>query len=378
MKQPFVVEGLADYDLQLDYTFSRAEVEEALAVRPEDVRSPQTLTYCKNVFLPLTTACKYTCAYCTYYDVPGQETLMSESDVQSALARGAQAGCSEALFTFGDQPDARYAHLRARLKRWGYASLHDYHVRTCEWALAAGLLPHSNPGDLDYEPMAQLKEVNASMGMMLETTAAVAAHAGRRHKTPGRRLQTLEYAGRLRVPFTTGLLVGIGETWTDRALSLLSLKRLHEAYGHLQEVIVQNVVPNHRWRQASPDVLTMRRVLAMARAVLPPEVEVQLPPNLSPVAELLDCGVGDLGGVSPVTEDFINPDYRWPTLEKLETLADHSSRTLVERLSVYPQYIDRAGWLGGRVRAQLSQEHYQKFLHPHAQQSTTIGGVAHG
>jgi len=366
------VSDLQGYDLKLDYAFSRAEVKAALAITPEDIQAPDTLTYSKNLFLPLTTACKYTCAYCVYYDVPGQESLMSPQQVCDALERGALAGCREALFTFGDTPDGRYTGLYEQLKLWGYDSLHDYHLQACEWALERGLLPHSNPGDMQWVQMAELREVNASMGMMLETTAPLAAHAGKRRKTPGQRLQTLEYAGRLKVPFTTGLLVGIGESWEDRALSLLCLKRLHEAYGHLQEVIVQNVVPNRRWRQPGPSEQDMRRMVAMARGVLPAQVEVQVPPNLSPVEALLACGVGDLGGVSPVTDDFVNPDYKWPAIRRLETVASKHGKTLKERLAVYPQFINDA-WLGSRLRHMLAHESFRPFVT--APTAMALGGI---
>lgn len=359
------VPDVSHYDVRLDYAFSNAEAARALAAGPHDVRAPDTLTFSKNVFLPLTTACRYTCTYCVYYDVPGQEQLMSDEDVQSVLDQGARAGCKEALFTFGHAPDERYSAMHAALRARGYASLHDFHLRACRWALDRGLLPHSNPGDMTWEQMAQLREVNASLGMMLETTAQVGAHGGKRRKTPGRRLQTLEYAGRLKVPFTTGLLIGIGETWEDRALSLLCLKRLHEAFGHLQEVIIQNVVPNRRWRRPAVPLDTMRRMVSMARAVLPSEVEVQVPPNLSDVEQLLDCGVGDLGGVSPVTDDFINPDYRWPALAALEALAKRAGKTLKERLPVYSQYLHDPGWFAPDI---------WRALQPHAAQPLAVGG----
>lgn len=366
------VSDLQGYDLALDYAFSPAQVKAALAIRPEDIQAPDTLTYSKNLFLPLTTACKYTCAYCVYYDVPGQESLMSPKQVCDALDRGARAGCREALFTFGDTPDGRYTGLYKQLQRWGYDSLHDYHLQACEWALARGLLPHSNPGDMQWAQMAELRALNASLGMMLETTAAVGAHAGRRHKTPGQRLQTLEYAGRLKVPFTTGLLIGIGESWEDRALSLLCLRRLHEAYGHLQEVIVQNVVPNRRWHKPAPAQQEMRRMVAMARGVLPPQVEVQVPPNLSAVEALLDCGVGDLGGVSPVTDDFVNPDYKWPAIRRLEIMVSAHGKTLKERLAVYAQFIDDA-WLSPRLRQALAHESFQSFVA--AAPAAALGGI---
>jgi len=315
-----VFTAAAEYGIDIDVDAER--VERLLSVSPADVETADRLTFARNVFIPLTTACRYTCTYCTYYDVPGEATLLSPDEVREQCRVGADAGCTEALFTFGDEPDDRYTAVRETLDEWGFASIHDYLYRACEIALEEGLLPHSNPGDLTEPQFAALREVNASMGVMLETTADVDAHSGGRRKTPGQRLNTIRAAGRQGVPFTTGLLVGIGEGWRDRAESLLAIRELHERHGHIQEVIIQNVVPNERSDFAKPDLGTMRRTVSMARAALPAEVSVQVPPNLSPAAELVDCGIDDLGGVSPVTDDYINPDYAWPDLDGLRTVAD--------------------------------------------------------
>jgi FO synthase subunit 1 len=345
--------GAEAYGVEL--AVDEAAVDRLLDVTPADVGPAPELSFSRNVFLPLTTACRYTCTYCTYYDVPGQASLMSPADVEETLRVGADAGCTEALFTFGDKPDARYEAVHEQLAEWGHDSILDYLYEVCERALDVGLLPHSNPGDLTEPEFERLREVNASMGVMLETTADVAAHAGGRKKTPGQRLNTIRAAGRAGVPFTTGLLVGIGETWRDRAESLLAIRDLHERYGHVQEVIVQNVVPNDRSSFERPSVETMRRVVAMARVALPESVSVQVPPNLSPTARLLDCGVDDLGGVSPVTDDYINPDYAWPALRELEDLADEAGVPLRERLPVYERYLDD-GWVSDRVRDAITAE----------------------
>ena len=326
-----------EYDI--DIAVDEMAVDSLLAVTPRDVTAPDELTFSRNVFLPLTTACRYTCGYCTYYDVPGEATLMSPDEIRSVLQTGADAGCTEALFTFGDKPDDRYTAIHEQLDSWGHDSIVDYLYAACEMALDEGLLPHSNPGDLTQSEFGRLGEVNSSMGVMLETTADVDAHAGSRRKTPGQRLNTIRAAGREGVPFTTGLLVGIGESWQDRAESLLAIAALHERYGHIQEVIVQNVVPNERSPFDQPSVDTMRRVVAMARVALPESVSVQVPPNLSPTRELIDCGVDDLGGVSPVTDDYINPDYAWPALDELREIADDAGLELYERLPVYDQYL---------------------------------------
>ncbi|MFB6092076.1 MAG: 7,8-didemethyl-8-hydroxy-5-deazariboflavin synthase subunit CofG [Haloquadratum sp.] len=326
-----------EYDV--DVEIEEAAVERLLTVTPADVDVPSALSFARNVFVPLTTACRYTCTYCTYYDVPGEATLLSPGEVRERLRVGADAGCTEALFTFGDAPDARYTEIYDQLDEWGYDDVLGYLRDCCEMALVEGLLPHANPGDLTESEFERLAPVNASMGVMLETTADVRAHSGSRRKTPGQRLNTIRAAGAVGVPFTTGILVGIGETWRDRAESLLAIADLHERYGHVQEVIVQNVVPNERSDFERPSVETMRRAVAMARTALPEEVSVQVPPNLSPTRELLDCGVDDLGGVSPVTDDYVNPDYAWPELRELESIADDAGVPLSERLPVYDRYL---------------------------------------
>jgi len=332
-----VFTAAAEYGI--DIAIDADRVERLLSVSPADVETADRLTFARNVFVPLTTACRYTCTYCTYYDVPGEATLLSLDEIRERCRIGADAGCTEALFTFGDEPDDRYARIHETLDDWGFGSIHDYLYRACEIALEEGLLPHSNPGDLTESQFGDLREVNASMGVMLETTADVDAHSGGRRKTPGQRLNTIRGAGRQGVPFTTGILVGIGEDWRDRAESLLAIRELHERHGHVQEVIVQNVVPNERSDFAKPDLETMRRTVAMARAALPAGVSVQVPPNLSPAAELVDCGIDDLGGVSPVTDDYINPDYAWPDLDGLRAVADAGGVALRERLPTYARYL---------------------------------------
>jgi FO synthase subunit 1 len=323
----------------VDIAVSERDVDAALSVTPADVEPADELTFARNVFLPLTTACRYTCTYCTFFDPPGEATLMDADDVDAVLERGRDAGCTEALFTFGDDPDDRYTEVHRQLDDWGYDGIHDYLAAVCEHTLEAGVLPHSNPGDQTRAEMAAVAPYNASMGVMLETTADVDAHAGPRRKSPAQRVHTIDVAGDLSVPFTTGILVGVGETWRDRAESLLVIKDLHERHDHVQEVIVQPVVENDRWQGGTPDVDTMRRVTAMARWVLPDEVSVQVPPNLAPVRDLLDCGIDDLGGVSPITDDHINPEYEWPALRELEAIARDADVPLRERLPVHERYL---------------------------------------
>jgi FO synthase subunit 1 len=348
-----MIPGADEYDI--DITFDEADVDRLLAVTSTDASPADALTYAKNVFIPLTTACRYTCTYCTYFDPPGKASLLSHEEVREILRMGADAGCTEALFTFGDDPDGRYTRIHEQLADWDHDSIHSYLREVCTIALEEGLLPHSNPGDQTYEQMELVADVNASMGVMLETTADVDAHAGPRRKNPGQRLATIRNAGELDMPFTTGLLVGIGEDWRDRAESLLAIRELHERYDHVQEVIVQNVVPNERSRFEQPSVETMRRVVAMARVALPDEISVQVPPNLSPTRELLDCGVDDLGGVSPVTDDYINPDYAWPALRELEDIAESAGVPLRERLPIYDRFV-ADNRISERIRAALDAD----------------------
>ncbi|EMA17594.1 FO synthase subunit 1 [Haloarcula quadrata] len=348
-----MIPGTDAYDIAIE--ISDADIERLLSVMPEDVEAASALSYCRNVFLPLTTACRYTCTYCTYYDPPGQAELMDREEIRETCRRGADAGCTEALFTFGDDPDDRYTAVHDQLAEWGHDSIHEYLREACEIALEEGLLPHANPGDQTREQMAHVADLNASMGVMLETTTEVQAHGGPRAKNPGQRLNTLRVAGELGVPFTTGILVGIGEDWHHRAESLLAIREMHERYGHIQEVIIQPVVENERWQGGSPDLATMRRVTAMARAALPEEVSVQVPPNLAPARDLTDCGIDDLGGVSPVTVDHINPEYEWPALQELTAVAEAAEVPLSERLPVYDHFVDD-GWLSAPIEAAIEAD----------------------
>ncbi len=359
-------------DLQL--SVDRRARDRLCTVEPAAVEPAPALSFCRNVFVPLTTACRYTCTYCTYFDPPGEASLLSPREIREIVRAGADAGCTEALFTFGDDPDDRYTEIYDRLAELGHDSVHSYLREACEIALDEGLLPHANPGDQTREQMELVADCNASMGVMLETTADVAAHSGPRVKTPEQRIETIRTAGELGVPFTTGILIGIGESRKDRAESLLVIRKLHEQYGHIQEVIVQPVVENERWRGGEPDLSTLRQTVAMAREALPEEISLQVPPNLAPAGEVVDCGIDDLGGVSPVTTDHINPDYAWPALERLQEIADGAGVPLRERLPVYERYLPdrlrsdsfdgtpgagpdgRRQWISERIETELTAE----------------------
>lgn len=340
----------------LELAIRPAAVESLLAVRPREIDPPERVTFARNVFLALSTACRYDCGYCTFVDPPGEASLLAPASLERKLEAARQSGCSEALFTFGEAPGERYPEIQARLAELGHNSVQSYLRWAADRALEAGLLPHANPGDQGREAMAAVADLTASMGVMLETTAAVPAHSGTRSKSPGKRLATIRTAGELRVPFTTGLLVGIGEGWRDRAVSLLAIARLQERYGHIQEVIVQPVRPNERWRGEGPSAESLARVVAMARRALPPEVAVQVPPNLAAVAPLVAGGADDLGGISSVSFDHVNPDAPWPRVEDLRATVETIGATLEERLPVRERFLPRSGianeWIGepvGRV-----------------------------
>lgn len=330
------------------------EVERILSVTPDETDVPDEVTFARNVFLPLSTACVNSCDYCAFYDVRGEATLMKPEEVRETLERGVRAGCTEALFSFGTRAET-YPAIRDELDEMGYDDTLDYLYDCCVEALELGILPHTNAGVMTYDEIERLAEVNASMGLMLETTASVEAHEGYATKKPGRRLRAIHDAGRAGVPYTTGILVGIGEGWRDRAESLLAIRDAHREHGHVQEVIVQNVVPNERSDFERPDIKTLRRTVAMARAALPNEVEVQVPPNLSTdLPSLVRAGAGDLGGVSPLTDDYINPDYDWPAVKRLRTVATEADAELVERLPVYPRYVEN-GWLSPCVEDTVAE-----------------------
>jgi len=305
--------------------------------------SGDIVTYSRNVFIPVTNMCRNNCGYCGFRREVGsaEAVIMSPDSARDTLKKAARLGCIEALFTYGDSPeDPRFFEA---LGRYGYRTLNDYVYDLCLDAISLGMLPHTNGGVISFEELKKLKEVNASMGLMLETTAELPAHKLSPMKVPGLRINFMENAGKLHIPFTTGILVGIGETWDDRVKSLEAIRDIHKKYGHIQEVIVQNFVPKPHTRMGDvkpPSVEDMVRVLRMARQILPDDVALQAPPNLtSHLREFLDAGANDIGGISPVTEDYINPECRWPTLDELNAMG----LRLKERLPLYPKYL-KMGW----------------------------------
>ncbi|MFY9491353.1 MAG: bifunctional FO biosynthesis protein CofGH, partial [Mycobacterium sp.] len=327
------------------------------------------VTYSRKVFIPVTHLCRDTCHYCTFVTVPGKlrasgrGMYLEMDEIVEIARRGAAMGCKEALFTLGDRPEARWPEARQWLDERGYDSTLDY-VRAAAIRVLedTGLLPHLNPGVMSWAEMSRLKPVAPSMGMMLETTSRRLfetrglAHYGSPDKDPDVRLRTLTDAGRLSIPFTTGLLVGIGETAAERAETLHAIRRLHKEFGHIQEVIVQNFRAKDRTAMASApdaDFEEFLAVVAVARLVLGPDMRIQAPPNLVSPAEcvaLLGAGVDDWGGVSPLTPDHVNPERPWPALDDLAAVTGDAGFDLVQRLTVQPRYVQApAGWIDPRV-----------------------------
>jgi FO synthase len=316
------------------------------------------VTYSRKVFIPLTRLCRDRCHYCTFATTPGRlpAPYLTIEQVVDIARQGAAVGCKEALFTLGDRPELRWTQAAEWLEAAGYASTLDY-VRAAAIAVLeqTGLLPHLNPGVMSWEELQRLKPVAPSMGLMLETTAEVAAHHGSPDKVPAVRLRTIEDAGRSNIAFTTGILVGIGETPADRVESLFAIRALSRQYRHVQEVLVQNfrAKPDTAMRaHPDADVESYLATLAVARILLGPAARVQAPPNLvdgTDVARLLAAGVDDFGGVSPVTPDHVNPERPWPHLDVLADVAASAGFTLTERLTAHPPYLDEP-WLDPRLR----------------------------
>jgi FO synthase len=332
---------------------------EARALRDE--AHGRLVTFSPKVFIPLTKLCRDVCHYCTFAQPPrrGERAYMTIDEVLAVARAGAAAGCHEALFTLGDKPELRYRAARDELAGLGCGTTLEYLERVAGAVLEeTGLLPHLNPGVLTRENVRRLRPVSASMGLMLETTSERLAERGGPHfgspdKAPALRVATIEAAGEERVPFTTGILIGIGETRAERLDALRAIRALAERYGHVQEVIVQNFRAKPGTRMASapePPLEELLWTIAVARLVLGPEAHIQAPPNLSydDFPRLLDAGIDDWGGVSPVTIDHVNPEAPWPELERLRIATESRGLELAPRLPVYPEWISE-GWLNGRV-----------------------------
>ena len=325
--------------------------------------------YSRKVFIPLTKACRDVCHYCTFAaPLPkGAPIYLRPEEVLAIAEQGKRAGCDEALFTLGDQPELRYAAARAELAALGFARTLDYLAYCAQLVFEkTGLLPHLNPGVMSHEDLQQLRPYSASMGIMLESAAErLCERGGPHHRSPDKhpavRLETLRAAGEVAVPFTTGLLIGIGETRRERVETLLAIRELHERYGHVQEIIVQNFRAKAGTRMArhpEPTLEELQWTIAMARLVFGAHMSIQAPPNLSDgsLAALVRAGVNDWGGVSPVTPDHVNPEAPWPELERLERETEAAGRRLVQRLPIVPSFAsDPERWLDPSLRTTVRQ-----------------------
>ena len=341
---------------------SRDDLIAILECKKEDVleimnlanskRESKFVTYSKNVFIPLTKICRNDCGYCAFKqspDDPNAIILMEKEEVLSTLKEAEKYGCKEALFTIGEDADTEPA-VKAKLDKLGYENMIDYIYDICKMTVEeTDLFPHTNAGNFSYEDMKRLKEYNISMGMMLENSSDRLMHTIAHEKSPGKdpkiRIETIENAGKLNIAYTTGILIGIGETKEEIADSLLKIKEICDEYGHIQEVIIQNFtvspgiqMENHE----EPSLLEMVRTVAAAQLLFDEDVSVQVPPNLNYETSqiFLLCGTDDWGGVSPLSEDHINPSSPWPTLEKLEKLTNDAGYELKERLAIYKKYIN--------------------------------------
>jgi FO synthase len=339
------------------------QVADSLRARYHD----GVITYSRKVFLPLTNLCRDYCGYCTFRKDPGDPgaRTMTPDDVLEVIESAEKLGCKEALFSLGDKPEALFPEMRADLQRLGHRRTLEYLAAMCQLVLDhSSLLPHANPGVMGRKDLERLREVNASMGIMLESTsrrllAPGMAHDNAPDKDPDVRLKTIDNAGKLRIPFTTGILIGIGETFVERIDALCAIRDLHDRYGHIQEVIIQNfrAKPDLPMQaHPEPSLLDFLRTIAVARLLLGGEMNIQAPPNLTPEQYqlLITAGINDWGGVSPLTIDFINPEAPWPQLRTLERVSAEMGLALRQRLALYPEYItDKSSFIAPAIEPRL-------------------------
>ena len=344
------------------------ELPELLAVAGalRDRAKGRVVTYSRKVFLPVTNLCRDRCTYCTFRKDPGEPGAwtMAPAEIAQWSRRGRTLGCREALMCLGDKPELAFKEYRETLERLGARSTIEYVARACEVALGEGLLPHTNAGIMSRDEMLMLRPLNVSMGLMLESISPRLRARGGVHqwapdKDPAVRMRTIAEAGEARVPFTSGILLGIGETPTERAQSLVALRDLNERHGHIQEVIIQNfrAKPEIAMAEApEPGAMEMARAIATARMVLGPKMNVQAPPNLSPneIELFLAAGVNDWGGISPLSKDYVNPEAPWPHIERLAERCARAGFDLRERLAIYPEYVDDY-WVDPRLRPALER-----------------------
>jgi FO synthase len=337
-----------------------ALLDAAAAVR--DRFKGRSVSYSRKVFIPLTHLCRDYCGYCTFRadPQPGVQPFMTADEVLAVAEAGRRAGCKEALFSLGDQPERVFPEAKDYLKALGFDSTLEYLAAMCELVLEkTGLLPHSNPGLMGFDDLRQLRETNISVGLMLESASPRLLRFGGPHwkapdKVPSLRLRTIENAGELSMAFTTGILIGIGETPEERVDALLAIRAAHERHGHIQEVIIQpfRAKPDIRMAQApEPSNEDLQRTIAVARLILGGEMNIQSPPNLlsEDYPDLLKAGINDWGGISPVTKDFINPEAAWPQISSLAARTASAGFVLRERLAIYPELSARKEFVNDRL-----------------------------
>lgn len=342
--------------------------EQASALR--DKFHQNTVSYSRKVFIPLTHLCRDVCHYCTFAKTPKRidNPYLSIEKVLELCHEGAKIGCQEALFTLGEKPELRYKAAREALEELGFASTIDYVYAAAKQVLAeTGLLPHINAGNMTAEELEKMRTVSASMGIMLESTSTRLTEKGMPHygspdKDPAVRLETLRLAGEAQIPFTTGILIGIGETRRERIESFLAIREIHEKYGHIQEIIVQNfrAKPDTKMALApEPDLEDLLWTIAVARLIFGGKMNIQAPPNLSPgvLPKLVAAGINDWGGVSPLTPDHVNPEAPWPHLDKLAQETAAAGKFLEQRLTVYPTYLnDSNKWISDEARPAILRQ----------------------
>ena len=308
-----------------------------------------SVTFSKKAFFNIVNLCKDTCSYCTYKAEPGEEklSLMSKRQISELLQIAKKYRCVEALFVTGEQPEQRYQEARDWLKENGFKSTAEYLIHASELALESGLFPHTNAGNLNFEEMKELKKTNVSMGIMLENVSERLTKKGMPHylaasKRPKARLEILKNSGKLGIPMTTGILVGIGETIDEIIDSIFAIKQLHQQYGNIQEIILQNFQPKPHTimkNEPSADERYFKTVVALSRIIMP-EMNIQIPPNLSPKSyqSFLSVGINDWGGISPLTPDFVNPEFSWPEIAKVDENSKKAGFELKCRFPIYPEF----------------------------------------
>ena len=340
-----------------------------MASQLRDQQHGKIISYSKKVFIPLTKLCRDVCHYCTFSRAPSknQPSFMKPAEVLSIVQEGEKLGCKEVLFTLGDKPELRYKKSKKELQELGHESTISYLVEIAEMILkSTSLLPHINAGVMSVSDLKNLKQVSVSQGLMLESISSRllergSAHYGSPDKVPQVRLEMIKQAGELRIPFTSGILIGIGENRRERVEALLALRELHEKYGHLQEIIIQNfkAKPGTPMQfHAEPELEEILWTVAVARILFGPEMNIQTPPNLNAndIDRILDAGINDLGGISPLTPDHVNPEAPWPHLEELSEKMKVLGKNLTERLAIYPSYaVDHSAWVELKVRPKMQQ-----------------------